>query len=128
VQDGRDAHQGDHRGGDQEDIVHLVAEPLEDDEAEVRVHQVQRVRERTEDREPRPAEPLCELEGDREHDREDGHDDRDHGRPVDLGVVAQADPVREADAAVDRVAERDRHDQEGLRTRAVPSGRVPSRR
>jgi hypothetical protein len=38
-------------------MVHLVAEPLEDDEAEVRVHQVQRVGERTEDREPWPAEP-----------------------------------------------------------------------
>ena len=43
-----------------------------------------------------------------------------HGRPVNLGVVAEADPVREADAAVDRVAERDRDEGERLRRRAVP--------
>jgi hypothetical protein len=120
VQGGRDAGHQRHRGGDQEDVVHLVAEPLDDDEAEVRVHQVERVGERAEHREPRPAQAVRESQRDRRHDREDRHDDRDHGRAVDLGVVPETDAVGEPDAAVDRVAERHRDQDEGLRRRAVP--------
>ncbi|MEV6269486.1 hypothetical protein AB0L64_20115 [Kribbella sp. NPDC051936] len=100
-------------------MVRLVAEPLEDDEADVRVHQIQRVGERAEHREPRPAQPVCELQRDRRHDGGDRHDDRDHDRAVDLGAVPETD-VGEPDTAVDRVAERDRDEGECLRRRSVP--------
>jgi len=104
MQCGRTADHQQHRGGDQDDVVHLVAEALEDDEADVRVHEVERVGERAEDGEPRSAEVVRQLQRDGQHDREDRDDGRDDGGPVDLGVVADADPIREPDAAVERVA------------------------